>query len=254
VWNPAGQAAFLAGAGVLAGVAGTSGAIGSLISYPALLAVGIPALAANVTNAVAVVGSGFGSSIRSRGELEGAAPRVWRWSLLTAAGGAAGASLLLLTPSASFTWIVPFLVVAAAALLLFQPRIYSWRDSRPAGSWHFVVPAGLIVVALYEGYFGAASGVMTLALLMITVETRLPQANAMKNLLLGVADLVAAIGFSVFGPVHWAAALSLGGGFVVGGTIGPSVTRRVRPDLFRIAISIAGFGLGVWLFLQALGA
>jgi uncharacterized membrane protein YfcA len=251
MWSPVREAVFLAGAGILAGTAGSSGAIGSLISYPALLAVGIPALPANVTNAVAVVGSVLGSSTRSRPELRGAATRVRRWSLFTASGAAVGATLLLLTPGGSFEWIVPFLVAAAAVVLLFQPRIYAWREARSHLDHRTVLPLGLFAVALYEGYFGAASGVMTLALLMLTVETQLPRANALKNVLLGVADFVAAIAFVIFGPVHWSAAIPLGLGFIVGGLIGPTVARRVPADVLRVVISVAGMCLAVWLLVRA---
>jgi uncharacterized protein len=249
--GPVREAAFLAGAGVLAGTAGSAGAIGSVISYPALLAVGIPALPANVTNAVAVFGSVLGSSTRSRAELHGTSSRVRRWGLFTASGAAVGATLLLLTPSSSFEWIVPFLVAAGAVVLFFQPRISSWRDSRTGVDHRSVLPYGLLAVALYEGYFGAASGVMTLALLMLTVETQLPRANALKNVLLGVADLVAALAFIAFGPVHWAAAIPLGLGFIVGGLIGPSVTRTVPADILRVVISLAGMCLAIWLLVVA---
>jgi uncharacterized membrane protein YfcA len=251
MWSPVHEAVFLGGAGILAGTAGSSGAIGSLISYPALLAVGIPALPANVTNAVAVFGSVLGSSARSRPELRGTGARVRRWSLFTAGGAAVGAALLLATPRGSFQWIVPFLVAGAAVALLFQPRIYAWREARPHPDHQAVLPYGLFAVALYEGYFGAASGVMTLALLMVTVETQLPRANALKNVLLGVADFVAAVAFIVFGPVHWSAAISLGLGFIVGGLIGPSVARRVPASIWRVTISIAGMGLAIWLLVRA---
>jgi uncharacterized protein len=252
MWTPVREAAFLAAAGVLAGTAGSAGAIGSLISYPALLLVGIPALPANVTNAVAVVGSGLGSSSRSRVELRGTGARVRRWALLTAAGAAVGATLLLLTSDGVFQWVVPFLVASAAVLLWLQPRIESRRLARGHTTHRLVLPGGLFAVALYEGYFGAASGVMTLALLMLTVENKLPRANALKNLLLGVADVVAALAFTVFGPVSWLAAVPLGLGFVVGGLIGPSVTRRVPAEILRVVISIAGLCLAVWLLIRAI--
>lgn len=252
MWTPVREAVFLAGAGILAGTAGSSGAIGSLISYPALLAVGIPALPANVTNAVAVVGSVLGSSTRSRPELRGAGSRVRHWALFTASGAAVGATLLLLTPGGSFQWIVPFLVAAAAVLLFFQPRLYAWRETRSRTDHQKVLPYGLFAVALYEGYFGAASGVMTLALLMLTVETQLPRANALKNVLLGVADFVAAVAFITFGPVHWSAAIPLGLGFIVGGLIGPTVVRRVPAEILRVVISIAGMCLAIWLLVRAI--
>src|ERR1700722_10796633 len=181
MWNPVAETAFLAGAGVLGGIAGSSGAIGSLISYPALLIVGIPALPANVTNAVAVVGSGLGSTLSSRPELQGSGRRLVRWSAFTASGAVVGVALLLLTPSGFFQWIVPFLVLSAAVLLLLQPRVQSWRDNRPSSRRRSGLPYGLFAGAVYEGYFCAASGVMTLALLMLTVETQLARANAFKN-------------------------------------------------------------------------
>src|ERR1700722_19783334 len=105
MWNPVGESVFLVGAGILGGIAGTSGAIGSLISYPALLIVGIPALPANVTHAVAGGGSGFGSTLSSRPELRGSGHRLLRWSVFTAAGAVGGVALLLLTPSGFFQWI-----------------------------------------------------------------------------------------------------------------------------------------------------
>lgn len=248
VWAPVAEVAFLAASGVLAGVCSSSGAIGSLVSYPALLAVGIGPLAANVTNAVAVTGAGIGASLRSRPELRGTGARLARWGLIAAAGSATGATLLLNTPSRYFNWLVPFLIASAAVLLLVQPRITARRVPPPHGR---AFPCLLFGVAIYEGYFGAGAGVMTLALVLLTVEQFLPRANAVKNVLLGVADLVAAVAFAIFGPVHWVAAVPLGLGFVVGGTFGPGIVRRVRPAVLRAVIATAGFTLATWLLLQA---
>lgn len=252
MWAAAPATAFLGAAGILAGICSSSGAIGSLVSYPALLAVGIAPLPANVTNAIAVTGAVFGSSARSRPELQGTGPRLLEWGAVTAAGGAVGATLLLLTPGGSFRWIVPFLVAAGALALLFQPHIHAWRQARGHTDHHQVVPIGLFALAVYEGYFGAASGVMTLALLMVTVETHLARANALKNVLLGVADLVASIAFIAFGPVHWPAAIPLGLGFVVGGMVGPTVARRVNARILRITISAAAMCLAGWLLAEAI--
>jgi uncharacterized membrane protein YfcA len=251
VWNPVAEAVFLGAAGILGGAATSAGAIASLISYPALLAVGLPALPANVTHAVAVVGTGVSSSAASRPELRGSGPRLLRWAAVTGAGAAAGTALLLLTPGGVFDWVVPFLVAAAAILMVVQPRISAWRDRRPPTGRRSLLPYGLFAVAVYDGYFGAASGIMTLALLMLTVETSLTRANAVKNALLGMADIVAALGFIAFGPVHWVAAIPLGIGFVVGGAIGPVLARRVSADALRVVIASAGFALAVWLLVRA---
>jgi uncharacterized protein len=251
MWAPVAEVAFLGAAGILSGVASASGAIGSLISYPALLAVGIPALPANVTNAVAVVGTGLGSTLNSRPELRGAGSRVLRWSAFTSAGAAGGAALLLLTPGGYFVWIVPFLIASAALLLLAQPRITAWRQARPGSGHGSALPYGLIAVGVYDGYFGAASGVMTLALLMLTVESQLVRANAYKNAILGVADVLVAVAFAIFGPVHWVAALALGIGFMVGGALGPPIARRVPAEVWRVVIAAAGLGLALWLLISA---
>jgi hypothetical protein len=251
MWSPVAEATFLAVSGVVAGTASSAGAIGSLISYPVLLAVGIPPLAANVTNSVAVVGIGVGSTLGSRPELKGTARRLARWSVLTCTGALLGVAALLLTPDGFFAWIVPFLVALASLVLLFQPRIAAWRESRRTAGHRRELIAGLAAVSIYDGYFGAASGVMMLALLLVTVETDLARANALKNALLGIADVVAAVAFAIFGPVHWVAAVPLGLGFLAGGLVGPRITRRVPSDLLRVVIALAGLGLASWLLLQA---
>lgn len=249
--GPVADSALLAAAGVVGGAASSAGAIGSLISYPALLAVGVPPLAANVTNAVAVVGIGLGSTARSRPELRGTLPRAAWWAATMCVGAAAGAGLLLSTSEGVFSWLVPFLIAAAAVLMLGQPRLSAWRRTRARGSGGSVFAVALFAVAVYDGYFGAASGIMTLALLMVTVETQLLRANALKNVLLGVADVVVALAFIAFGPVRWSAALFLGLGFLVGGALGPSVARRIPADTLRIGIGCLGLGLAAWLLIAA---
>jgi uncharacterized membrane protein YfcA len=243
------DAALLVGAGGLAGMVGSAGGITSLISYPALLAVGIRPLPANVTNAVALVGSFSGSALGSRPELTGQWRWLRRWAVLIAVGSGAGVALLLLTPDKVFARIVPYLLVLAAIALLLQPRISSWRERRP-GSNRVLLPAGLLAVSVYSGYFGAGSGVMVLALLLVAVDAHLPTANALKNMLLGFADVVAAIAFAIFGPVHWWEALSLGVGLLAGSAIGPAVTRRLPATLLRVLVAMAGIGLAVWLWVN----
>jgi uncharacterized membrane protein YfcA len=180
------DAVLLLGAGVLAGAVGSAGGITSLISYPALLAVGIPALPANVTNAVALVASWPGSALGSRPELRGQGSWLRRLALLTAAGGAAGAALLLSTPAGVFGRVVPFLLVFASLALLLQPRVSAWQENHLVPGSRFMLPCGLLAVSAYGGYFGAGSGVMVLALLLLTVDRHLARANALKNMLLGV--------------------------------------------------------------------
>jgi uncharacterized membrane protein YfcA len=104
---------------------------------------------------------------------------------------------------------------------------------------------------VYSGYFGAGSGVMVIALLLLTVDQDFANANALKNMILGVADFVAALGFAIFGPVHFAAALVLLGGLVIGSYFGPSLTRRAPASVMRSVAATLGVGLAVWLWVSS---
>lgn len=247
------DAIVLAGAGVLAGLVGSSGGITSLISYPALLAVGLPALSANVTNNVALVACLPGSALSSGPELHGRGDWLRRWVPLSVAGGAIGSALLLLTPAHTFERIVPALIAGGSLALLFEPRMSARRrrrhterggESRPS---RVALPAGLLLLSVYNGYFGAGAGVMTLTLMLVLVEPRLPVANALKNILIGAASTITAIIFSLLGSVDWVAAPSLALGLLVGSNLGPRVVRRLPAAVLRGAIATLGLALAVKL-------
>ena len=239
---------LLIGAGVVAGAIGSAGGITSLIAYPALLAVGITPLPANVTMAVAFVACLPGSALGSRPELQGQGQWLRRWALLAGLGGAVGMTLLLVTPRRIFDWLVPFLLAAAAIILLMQPQLSRWRESNHIANGRRLLPVGLFAIAVYNGYFGSGAGIMVLALMLLTVDQDLPRANALKNMLLGIGDVVAAIGFVLFGPVHWKAAAAMAIGLLVGSFVGPSLTRRIPGAILRVSVALLGFGLAAWLF------
>lgn len=243
--------ALLALAGVAAGVLGTAGGITSLIAYPALLAVGIPPLSANVTNSIALLGSGLGATLGSRPELRGHGATLRRWAPVAVVGAVAGALLLLATPPGVFAWIVPFLVAAAGILLLVQPRITRWHAAREQPIGTPVIAAAIVGVTIYDGYFGAGSGVLMIAVVLILIDHDLVRANALKNVLLFIADLLPAVLFALAGPVVWAAVLPLGVGALAGGLIGPHVMRRAPVAVVRVIIAALALGLAVWLLLQA---
>jgi uncharacterized membrane protein YfcA len=215
------------------------------------LAVGIGPLAANVTNAVAGVTLGIGSTLNSRAELSDPWQRLRRWTPLCVAGGTAGAGLLLLTPSTVFDWVVPFLVAGASLALLAQRRLTSWHQARPRGRTEVVAIVAVAAVAVYSGYFGAGAGIMILAVLLVLLEHDLARANALKNTLLTVTDAVPAVIFALAGRVVWLAALPLAVGLFAGGMVGPVVARRAPPGLLRVAIGVCGFGLAAWLVVRA---
>lgn len=258
------RALVLVAAGIVAGLCATVAGLASLVSYPVLLASGLSPLAANVTNTVSLVATGAGAALGSRPELTGQRPRVVRFSLAAAAGGTAGAVLLLTTPAVAFETVVPYLVAGASIVVLVAPILterYRTRGVRRSAAdtsdppvrpeSRTAVLLGVAAVALYGGYFGAAGGVVMLALLTAVVPEPLPRVNALKNVLAIAANGTAAVGFAFFGAVDWAAAIPLGLGFFVGGRLGPAVVRRVPAGGLRVVIAVLGFALAVHLWLAA---
>lgn len=244
------DSAALVLAGTAAGLIGSAGGITSLVSYPALLAVGLPAFSANIANNVALVACWPGSALASQPELKGKASWLWRWTLVAAVGGAAGAGLLLSTPTGVFARVVPFLVAVASLVLLFEPRLRTWRQRRRGQGHKLALPAGLLALSVYNGYFGAGSGVMILTLLLVLVDHHLPTANALKNMLIGAASLISATIFALSGSVDWSAAAPLAVGMLAGSRVGPLVARRLPAGLLRWLIVALGMVLAIDLWLH----
>ena len=237
---------WLAVAGFGAGLAGSAAGLASLVSYPALLTVGLPPIPANVTNTVALVGSGVGSALGSRPELRGQGRRLRSLGLVALVGGAVGGALLLLTPSDTFEAMVPWLIGGASLVILVQPRPQLLQQLHHGGDSPAMM-AGIFLAAVYGGYFGAAAGVIILALLLAATGDVLARTNAMKNAVLALANGVAALTFALVGPVEWAAVVPLGLGCLVGGRIGPVLVRRSPARLLRVLIGLAGVALAVKL-------
>lgn len=245
------------GAGTVNAVAGG----GSLITFPALLSVGLDQIAANVTNSVAV-SPGYAASVYgSRQDLAALAENQGRrrlWSLLPTAviGTAAGCALLLATPAAAFKWIVPFLVLGAAAVLAFQQRLRAvvghprnMSARRRAVSLHAIVAAG----AIYGGYFGAALGVMLVAGLGLVLDESIVRVTALKNAVSAVVGLITVLVFAVFGPVDWAYVAVLAPATIAGGYAGARIARRLPPAVLRAVIVTLGLAVGVALLVKAFG-
>ena len=244
------EALLLLAAGTLGGILSTAVSIASLVTYPALLALGVPPLSANMTNTVSLVLTGAGSVLSSGPELTGQGRRVIRLGIVTAAGGAAGAAVLLLTPASTFTLVVPVLIGGASLLLLFQPRLKALSPAAGGGN-KLVHGVALFAVAIYVGYFGAAAGVMLLVVLSMMIEESLVTVNAVKNAISGMANATAAVCFAWFGDVRWVFVVPLAAGFLAGGWIGPKLVRKVPPGPFRVVVSLCGVGLAVRLGLSA---
>jgi uncharacterized protein len=277
----------LVAAGAAAGVLSTVVGLASVVSYPALLAIGLPPLAANMTNTVSLLFTGVGAAVGSRPELTGQVTRVRRLGTIAALGGGAGAALLLVTPSQTFVRLAPILIGAASLALLPPSRQDRAarrgagrdreqchhgagpdrdghgcgagldRDERPCGAgpgrderrpW---LLAGVFGVAVYIGYFGAAGGIVMLALLIALVAEPLARVNAVKNMLGAIGNAVAAVAFAVFGHVDWAAVVPLAAGFLVGGWTGPALVRRIPGPVLRIGVAVCGLAVAVKLGISA---
>lgn len=246
-------------AGIGAGLTGSIAGLASLISYPSLLAVGVPPVTANVTNTVALVLNSVGSVSASRPELSGQGRRLPRLAVAAVLGGATGMALLLLTPSAAFEKIVPWLIAGASGAILIQrsPRELATEGAmqqvqrKHRDPWWLVL--GTFAICIYGGYFGAAAGVLMLAMYLLGLGEGLPRGNALKNLMLGLANSVAAIGYVALTSIAWSAAIPLAIGFFGGGLIGPRVVRRAPQTALRRIIAVAGIALAVKLGLDAYG-
>lgn len=246
--TPAG-ALVLVGVGLAAGLVSTVASVASFVSYPALLAFGLPPLSANMTNTVALLFTGAGAAAGSRPELAGQGGLIRRFALLAAVGGGAGAALLLVTPAGTFQRIAPVLIGAASFVLLagWPPT----PDAQRAGGRGPLPLAAFFAVAMYVGYFGAAGGVLMLTVLLGMLAEPIARVNAVKNVLSGFANLVAAVAFALFGSVDWAVVPPLAAGFLAGGWLGPAVVRRMPARVLRVGVGVCGLAVAVKLALTA---
>jgi len=246
--------ALLVAAGVAAGAVNAIAGGGSLITFPSLIAAGLPTVDANVTNSVSVFPGYVSSVFGSRADLDGQGRRVRAVLPAAAVGSAAGCALLLLTPARAFEVVVPFLVLVAAAALGFQERLRglvghprAMSPRRAAVTLQVVVFVG----AVYGGYFGAALGVMLVAALALILDEPLKRINAMKNVLSATVGLVTLIVFAVFARVDWGAVAVLAPAAVVGGYAGARLARRLPQRVLRHVIVTFGTAIGGVLFYRA---
>lgn len=240
-------------AGVAAGVTGSVAGLASLVSYPALLAFGLPPLAANVTNTTAMSSVMVGTAAGARPELRGQGRRLLLLSLCCGVGGAGGAALLLWLPASTFAAVVPWLVALGSVLLLLRDRVRAWSEElqarrRPAsGSGRWPWALAVAATGVYAGYFGAAAGIIMLAILSVRYAEPFVVTNAVKTIVTGAANVVAMVVYVLVAPVNWPAAVLLGLGLAVGGWTGPKIVRRLPERPLRYGIAVAGLGLAAWL-------
>ena len=240
------------GVGLAAGTVNTIVGSGSLITFPTLLALGYAPVLANVSNTVGLVPGSISGAVGYRRELAGQRRRIAVLGTASATGGLTGGILLLVLPAAVFRDIVPVLILVACALIAVQPplarRVAARRRAdRPHGGP--LLFAAVYATGVYGGYFGAAQGVILIALLGIFVDDGIQRLNAAKNVLAALVNGVAAVLFVAFSHVAWGVAALLATGAVVGGQLGATLGRRIPPNWLRAVIVVVGVGVAVRLLI-----
>lgn len=232
-------------AGLAAGTINTVVGSGSLITFPALLALGYPPLVANVSNNIGLVGGGITGVWGYRRELAGTGAVLRRTLPWAAAGAVLGSTLLLVLPSAVFETVVVVLIALALVLVLVQPMVSARLRTRgPLGQLTrlraVLLVTGLFLSSVYGGYFGAAQGVLYVAVLSLLLVDDLQVANGIKNVLALVVNAVSAVVFALFAEPDWAVVGLILAGSLVGGVVGSSVGRRLPPTVLRVVIVVVG--------------
>ena len=230
-------------AGVAAGTINAVVGSGSLITFPTLIALGYPPVLANVSNDIGLVPGAFSAVYGYRRELRGQRDRLMRLLPASTIGGLTGAVLLLVLPSTFFKRIVIVLIVIALVLVVLQPRLSAFVQSRSVEGSTEVRPVLLILVAatgVYGGYFGAAQGIILIALLGVMIRDDLQRLNATKNVLAGTVNLVASIVFVFATEVDWKVAGLIAVGSFLGGQLGSTYGRRLDPRALRALIVVVG--------------
>jgi uncharacterized membrane protein YfcA len=247
-----GAALAILGAGLAAGAVNTIVGSGSLITFPTLLALGYAPVVANVSNTIGLVPGSVSGAIGYRRELAGQRPRIRALGVASAAGGLSGGILLLVLPGSVFRRVVPILILAACGLVAAQPRLARRAAARtPDATAHGgpLLFAAIYATGVYGGYFGAAQGVILIALLGIFLDDGLQRLNGLKNVLAALVNGVAAVLFIVLAHVAWGAAALLALGSVIGGQVGALLGRRIPAPLLRLVIVVVGTGVGVKLLI-----
>jgi uncharacterized protein len=226
-----------AGAGAINAVVGS----GTLLTFPLLLAIGYDPVTANVSNNIGLVPGGFSGVHGYRRELEGQERRITNLAPASLVGAAAGAVLLLALPSSAFDDAVPVFIALAVVLVIVQPLVTRRLAARRQGHDHLLLAQlGVGASGVYGGYFGAAQGVLLMAVLGVTAPDHLQRTNALKNVLTVVVNLVAGLIFVFAAPVAWEVVGLIAAGSIIGGQLGANVARRLSPTALRAVVVLVG--------------
>ncbi len=230
-------------AGIAAGTINTVVGSGTLITFPTLLAFGYAPVVANVSNTIGLVPGAVSGAVGYRRELEGQRQRALALAAAALCGGTTGAVLLLILPASAFKAIVPFFIAVALVLILTQKQLNRLLGNRRRARGERVGPGTLVGTffsGIYGGYFGAAQGILMLAVLGLTIDDELQRLNAVKVITTGVTNLVAGVVFVIAAHVAWAPAGLIAGGSLLGGVLGARFGRLLPPNALNALIVIVG--------------
>ncbi|MCX5210148.1 sulfite exporter TauE/SafE family protein [Kitasatospora sp. NBC_00240] len=240
VWEAVAVLVAGVGAGTINAIVGS----GTLITFPLLLAVGLPPVTANVSNTLGLVPGSISGVVGYRRELAGQGRRLRRLGTASLFGGLLGAVLLVKLPGQAFDAIVPVLILLALVLVVIQPRVArAVAARRPEGGdpdGGALLFAGVFLTGIYGGYFGAAQGVLLMALMGMLLQDDMQRINGVKNGLALIVNAVAAVFFLFTSTIDWTAVLLIAAGSVVGGQIGAKVGRRLPAPVLRSVIVVVG--------------
>ena len=230
-------------AGVAAGIINTVVGSGTLITFPVLIGFGYAPVVANVSNTVGLVPGSAAGAIGYRRELAGQRRRLLALALASVSGGAIGAGLLLTLPASAFHSVVIVFIVVALVLIVVEPavsRVIAARRTQPREHPGPLVTAAMLATGIYGGYFGAAQGILNLAVLSLALDDDLQRLNALKVVLTGLVNLVSGVVFVFAAHVAWAPAGLIAGGSLIGGTAGAGLGRRLPTWALRAIVGVVG--------------
>lgn len=245
---------LIALAAFAAGIVNALAGGGTLISFPALTLLGIPPVAANVTNTVALSPGYLGATLAQRHLLADQKQRLWWFIPAAALGGLAGALLLLLTGERLFTAIIPWLILLAALLLAIGEPVKKWlahfQDGRTNSGREVLVSLPVAFASIYGGYFGAGLSVIILAVLGIALHDSLTKLNALKQVLAFAANIAAAVVFIFSGKVVWLAAAIMAVSALLGGAVGGKLAGKLNPVVLRWVVVVIGLVVSIYYFVK----
>jgi uncharacterized membrane protein YfcA len=239
------EALAIFAAGVAAGTINTVVGSGTLITFPTLIGFGYQPVVANVSNTIGLVPGSVAGAVGYRAQLAGQRDRALRLMLASGLGGVVGAVLLLELPASAFKRIVPVFIVLALALIILQPRIdralrRAGRDRSPVEHGGPLMTVSVFASGVYGGYFGAAQGILLLAIMGLGLRDELQRINALKVVLAGFVNLIAGLIFVFAAHVDWLVVLLIAVGSVLGGVLGARVGRRLPSAALRLVIVAVG--------------